>query len=208
MSNSVYDRLRADIIAGIFLPEHALVETTLGERYGTSRTPIREALQRLESELLVERSARGMRVRGSTPEEILEIYEVRIELEGLAARIAAHRHTQLDLIRIKSARDAMEAESELQGRAAKNRNFHQAIWAATHNATLVDQLERLNLHLLRYTTSTYAAEGRWGEAVHEHELIVKAIEARNGENAERLAEEHMSRSRDTRLELYARETPY
>lgn len=205
MPKSVYDRLRADIIAGEFMPGDALGEIALGTRYGTSRTPIREALQRLETDMLVERTPRGMQVKGSTPEEILDIYEVRIDLEGLAARAAAKRRNELDLARIKAARDAMSDLADPARRADTNRGFHETIWAASHNQTLIDQLERLSLHLLRYPSTTLAVEDRWASALAEHDELVEAIENRDPDAAEQLAEQHMSRARDMRLQLYAQE---
>jgi len=114
LSVHVYERLRDEVVSGQ-LPEGApLVEATVATRYGTSRTPVREALRRLEQDGLVERGARGLRVRIRGPEEILEIYEVRILLEAAAARHAAVRHTRLDLIRIGLAMDAAAASSKMR----------------------------------------------------------------------------------------------
>ncbi|QPZ38415.1 GntR family transcriptional regulator [Paramicrobacterium chengjingii] len=205
MPRSVYDRLRADIISGEFMPGDGLGETALGKRYGTSRTPIREALHRLELDLLVERTPRGMQVKGSTPEEILDIYEVRIDLEGLAARAAAKRRTDLDLARIHAARDEMSNLADAELRADTNRGFHESIWAASHNQTLIDQLERLSVHLLRYPTTTLSVEDRWESALSEHDELISAIADRDSDAAEQIAEQHMSRARDIRLQLYAQQ---
>lgn len=204
MTINVYERLRGDIIAGRLTPGEALGESALGVRYGTSRTPIREALQRLETERLVSRTARGMRVHDTSPEEILDIYEVRISLESLAARAAARRRSELDLARLISAKAAMDACDDEAQRAETNRAFHETVWAASHNPTLIDQLERLSVHLVRYPVSTLAEDGRWQAALAEHDELVSAIEARDEDAAARLGEQHMSRARDARLQLYAR----
>ncbi|PRZ44170.1 DNA-binding GntR family transcriptional regulator [Antricoccus suffuscus] len=202
-----YERLRAEIVEGEFAPGTALVEVSLAERYGTSRTPIREALRRLEQDGLVERGSRGMCVRTRSPEEILEIYEVRITLEATASGAAAQRRTELDLMRIKAAQSAMArvSPSDPHAMAAANRNVHETIWAASHNGTIVDLLTRLNNHLTRYPATTLSSAGRWDEALAEHEAIIAAIEARDHVRAAELAGAHMETARNLRLEIYSKE---
>ena len=103
MATSVYEAIREAILSGRFPPEHMLGENALATEFGVSRTPVREALHRLEIEQLVERVPRGVRVRASSPEEILDIYEVRITLEAAAAKQAALRSTELDRMRLRAA---------------------------------------------------------------------------------------------------------
>jgi DNA-binding GntR family transcriptional regulator len=91
----IYQQLREAIVTGVLSADAPLTELSLAAQYKVSRTPVREALRRLEQDGLVERGPRGMKVRGRSPEEILEIYEVRITLEGAAARAAAERRTEL-----------------------------------------------------------------------------------------------------------------
>lgn len=205
MSSQVYERLRAGIVSGEYAPGEPLVELVLADRYGTSRTPIREALRRLEQDGLVERGDRGMRVRTRSPEEILEIYEARIPLEATAAGAAAERRTDLDLARIRraAARMAEVTTDDAQAMAAANRMVHEAIWAAGHNGTIVDLLTRLNNHLTRYPSTTLSAPGRWGEALREHAEIIAAIERHDRAAAAELARDHMTRARDIRLTIYA-----
>jgi DNA-binding GntR family transcriptional regulator len=203
----VYEQLRAGIVAGEYDPGEALVELVLAERYGISRTPVREALRRLEQDGLVERGDRGMRVRTRSPEEILEIYEARIALETTAAAAAAERRTDLDLIRIRRAATQMAAVStaEPNAMAVANRVVHEAIWAAGHNGTIVDLLTRLNNHLTRYPATTLAVPGRWTEALREHDEIISAIGNRDRGTAAELSRKHMTRARDIRLQIYSEE---
>jgi DNA-binding GntR family transcriptional regulator len=204
VSSEVYDRLRAGIVTGEYEPGAPLVELALAEHYGTSRTPVREALRRLEQDGLVERGDRGMRVRTRSPEEILEIYEVRIPLEATAAAAAAERRTDLDLMRIRRAEAQMAKTSSSNSNtmASANRLVHEAIWAASHNGTIVDLLTRLNNHLTRYPATTLAVEGRWEEALRQHDEIITAIEKRDCDRAAELARVHMMRARDIRLQIY------
>ena len=133
----LFQRLHDDVVSGVLDPGEPLVEATLARRYGVSRTPVREALNRLEHDGLIERGHRSLRVRTRTPTEILEIYEVRITLEGLAARQAALHRTDLDLHRLRRAHEAMVAlapGAAPDERAVVNRAYHEAVWAAGHNA--------------------------------------------------------------------------
>jgi DNA-binding GntR family transcriptional regulator len=204
MASVVYDEIRADILSGYFKPGEALGENAMAARYGTSRTPIREALLRLEIEQLVERGARGVQVRTTSPEEILDIYEVRTTLEGAAARAAARRRSELDLLRLKSAHQTMVdlVNPDDRTRAETNRVFHETVWAASHSPTLFDLLERLNTHLIRYPTTTLAYGDRWAAVLKEHSALVSAIESQNADEAGEIAEHHMSGARDVRLRMY------
>jgi DNA-binding GntR family transcriptional regulator len=204
MRSGVYDEIRADILSGHFKPGEALGENAMATRYGTSRTPIREALLRLEIEQLVERGARGVQVRATSPEEILDIYEVRTALEGAAARAAARRRTDLDLLRLKSAHQTMTdlVNPDDRTRAETNRLFHEMVWSASHSPTLFDLLERLNTHLIRYPTTTLSYRDRWPEVLKEHGALLAAIEVQNADEAGRMAEHHMSGARDVRLRMY------
>lgn len=201
---NLYERIRADIVDGSFQPGDSLVETALATRYGISRTPIREALHRLAHDGLVEKTARGMQVRLSSPEEILDIYEVRITLETAAARAAAARRTDLDVLRLKAAHNAMAGLDSIDNvqMADRNRLFHETVWAASHNSTLVDLLARLYSHLVRYPATTLAYENRWSIVLSEHAELIAAIEARDEATAAALAEQHMAGAREIRLKMY------
>lgn len=208
MSSEVYEQLREGIVSGEYGAGESLVELVLADRYGTSRTPIREALRRLEQDGLVERGDRGMRVRSRSPEEIMEIYEARIPLEMAAAAAAAERRTELDLIRLRRAAAAMSevSTSDPNAMAVANRVVHEAIWAAGHNGTIVDLLTRLNNHLTRYPATTLAVPGRWDEALRQHEKIIAAIERRDGATAGELARAHMTQAREIRLKIYSEQS--
>jgi DNA-binding GntR family transcriptional regulator len=204
MATSVYDEIREAIVAGRIVPGQTLSENQLAADFGTSRTPIREALHRLEIEALVERLPRGVRVRETSPEEIIDIYDVRITLEGAAARAAAERATEFDRRRLRAAQDAMAAVgADERERAAANRQFHEAIWAASHSPTLVDLLHRLNVHLVRYPTTTLESDDRWEAALAEHEALLDAIDARDALRAREIAESHMTAAREVRMQMYS-----
>jgi DNA-binding GntR family transcriptional regulator len=201
----VYQQLRESIVDGTLDADAPLTELTLAAKYNVSRTPVREALRRLEQDGLVERGTRGMQVSGRSPEEILELYEVRITLEGAAARAAAERRTDLDLLKLERVHSSMlETSTDDPKRlATANRKFHEAIWATSHNATLVDLLGRLHAHLIRYRGTTLTYHDRWATVLDEHQQLIEAIKAGDRERAGRIAEEHMTGARNVRLQMYA-----
>jgi DNA-binding GntR family transcriptional regulator len=191
------------IIRGELEPGQQLVETALAEWCQVSRTPIREALSRLVQDGLAERSDRGLIVRRRSPEEILDIYETRIVLEATVGRVAAERRTEFDVRTLRRLLErAQEVTADDERKVEVNRQFHQAMWRASHNESLLDLLERLNLHLARYPATTLSYQGRWEQAKSEHAAIVEAVEARNEAKAYELALAHFTRARDIRLRLW------
>jgi DNA-binding GntR family transcriptional regulator len=199
--------LKQAILSGELKAGQSLVETSLATWCQVSRTPIREALRRLEQDGLIERSDRGLVVRERSPQEILDIYETRIALEATAGRMAAERRTDHDvrLLRRLYERSNEIASDNIAGIVEANRQFHRTVWNASHNDSLLDLLERLNLHLARYPETTLAAPGRWQNACHQHGLLVDAIEKRDSEGAYKIALEHFVDARDIRLTLFADE---
>lgn len=200
---SLYHLLLEEILEGDRRPGEVLVETALGQRFGVSRTPIREALRMLEQDGVLERVNRGMRVRQTSSEEVLEIYGVRIILEAAAARDAATRRSDYDLANLdRILRSMGEARTATpQEMAAINRSFHRAIWQAARNRTLADLLERLAVHLRRYPATTYLRPGRWEEALEEHRMLLEAIRLGDPDGSAEVAEKHMWAARDVRLDM-------
>ncbi|SDR29611.1 GntR family transcriptional regulator [Arthrobacter crystallopoietes] len=204
-----YERIKQAIVVGEFKPGDSLVESALAEWCEVSRTPIREALTRLEQDGIVVRTDRGLVVRDDSPEDVLDLYETRIVLEASAARVASERRSFHDLLQMHELADRMKTmeTGDLEAMAAANDSFHRAIWRASHNRSLVDLLDRLSLHLGRYPATTLSFPGRWGRANEQHTALVEAIESRNGDLAASLATEHFTESRDIRLKLWTRGTP-
>lgn len=208
MRNSTYTRLRELILSDALGPGEAFTEATLAERLGVSRTPIREGLKRLEQDGLIERSGRGMRIKERSPEEILEIYEVRITLEAAAARAAASRRTALDMSRLDAIHKEMQGLSGADPAELVewNNRFHGTLWKASHNATLEDVITRLITHLVRYPQTTLTFPGRWDRVLAEHTALIEAIRDQDPDRAAAVAADHMTTARDTRLSMYALET--
>lgn len=199
-----YQRLKEAIRAGDLIPGQQLVESVLAEWCEVSRTPIREALSKLQHDGLVERNDRGLVVRERSPEEVLDIYETRIALEGTAARMAAERRNSHDLILLRRAMARLDGltTEDVDAMVRANRQFHTAVWRASHNTSLIDLLERLDLHLVRYPAATLESPGRWERSNDQHRAILDALEARDGDRAEKCAIAHFTEARDIQLALF------
>ena len=187
-----------------YTPGDRLVESELAERFGVSRTPIREALQRLETQSLLTRDGRSLIVASLDHTQLSELYVVRGELEGLAARLAA-RHAAPE--EVKVLRDMLEEDRKLVGDptalSRANRRFHNQIHLASHNRFLVRQLDLVHRSMALLATTSLAAEGRSAETLEEHSAIVAAIEAGDGDAAYQALRDHISEAYVTRLRLDA-----
>ena len=190
------------IDGGIFKPGDRLVESDLAERFGVSRTPIREALQRLETQSLLARDGRSLIVATLDHNQMTELYAVRAELEALAARLAA-RHATGEEVRV--LRDLVTEDRGLIGDSlalsSANRRFHKQIHLASHNRYLVQQLDLVHRTMALMATTSLAVKGRSETALDEHQAIVEAIEMRDEERAFLALKDHISGAFVTRLKL-------
>lgn len=202
-----YEQLKEAIYVGDLKPGQHMVETALAQSFQVSRTPIREALTRLEQDGLVVRTGTGLTVRERSPGEVLDICEVRILLEGAAGRTAAERRTNNDIFELRKAhrRYVAASEKDQRARVAANRAFHKAVWNAAHQPALADLLQRIELQLGRFPITTLSYPGRWEQSLEQHEALVAAIEARDGDQAATIASQHFADARDIRLTLWENE---
>jgi DNA-binding GntR family transcriptional regulator len=197
-----YTLILEAIDMGIYKPGDRLVESDLAEQFGMSRTPIREALQRLETQSLLTRDGRSLIVASLDHNQLAELYVVRAQLEALAANLAA-RHATDEEVRV--LRDMVEDDRKLmndpQAMARANRRFHKQIHLASHNRFLVQQLDLVHRSMALMATTSLAAAGRPEDAIKEHDKIVSAIESRDAETAGGALKAHISKAFVTRLKL-------
>nr|WP_147103954.1 GntR family transcriptional regulator [Tateyamaria sp. syn59] len=199
-NTDAYSMILEAIDIGTYRPGDRLVESELAERFGVSRTPVREALQRLETQSLLSRDGRSLIVASLDHNQMSELYVVRRELEGLAASLAA-QHATAEEVRI--LREMVEADNALvndpPALARANRRFHTQIHLASHNRYLVQQLDLVHRTMALMATTSLAADGRTRIAQEEHDRIVRAIEAKDEAAAGKALRDHISVAFMTRL---------
>ena len=195
-----YSLILDAIDMGEYKPGDRLVESDLADRFGVSRTPIREALQRLETQSLLARDGRSLIVASLDHNQMAELYVVRRELEGLAARLAARHANEEEIAVLQemvASDDALVDDPPALARA--NRRFHKQLHLASHNRYLVQQLDLVHRTMALMANTSLAAEGRGEIAQNEHKAIVAAIETRDEDGAERALQDHISVAFMTRL---------
>lgn len=202
-AQAVYLALRSEIRAGDLTPGSPLREIGLAARFGVSRTPVREALRRLEQDRLLVPGVRGMEVRAVDAQEVVQVYDMRVLLEAEAAGQAAWARGPADLMRLEGllARDQALPDPDDATRTRTNLEFHAALWRATHNPVLVDLMERLTIHLVHAPRSTLSVGRRWDAALDEHSRLLDAVRGQDGDAARRIAGAHMDTAREIRLAL-------
>ncbi|SNS57559.1 GntR family transcriptional regulator [Tropicimonas sediminicola] len=188
-----YEMILEAIDVGIYKPGDRLVESELADRFGVSRTPVREALQRLETQSLLARDGRSLIVASLDHNQLAELYVVRSELEGLAARLAA-RHAAVEEVQV--LQNMIDADRKLvedpAALARANRRFHRQIHLASHNRYLVQQLDLVYRSMALMATTSLAAEGRGAAALNEHQVIVDAIRGHKEQEAYDALKAHIS----------------
>lgn len=204
-TEAVTDALREAILDGVLAPNTWLREDEIANTFAVSRTPVREALRRLSDEgLAVKTTNHGTAVAPLSIEDILALYVVREDLEGLAARLAATTCPpglveQLDAIGAEMRRAA--ASKDVAALARLNLDWHRALRQAAGNTYLDRFLSQVEHAVRRLPVSTFAHPGRSEEVLAEHDAVTRAIEARDADTAERAASAHMHRAREIRLSV-------
>lgn len=200
---TIYQTLRKEIASGTLRAGETLKEVALSERFSVSRTPVRDALQRLTEENLLERTQRGLEVKGVDPETVVQVYDMRILLEEEAAGRAAERHTISEVLQLEAllARDRQLENPDDSTMMRTNLEFHETIWKATHMPVLIDLLNNLSSHLIHTPRSTLGEGDRWQRSLDQHEQLIKAIQTRDVELARQTARQHFEEARAIRLEI-------
>jgi len=196
-----YAKLVAAIRSGVFRPGDRLRETDIAARFSLSRTPIREALRKLEADGIIEHRARiGAVIRSLTHAEVVELYEMRVVLERTAAEMAAKHAIAAELDALDAInRDLADAVATPEKAAAINQDFHRGIYQATRNRFLLEAARALNNALMLLGETTLADAQRIETVCHQHQDILDAIRASDVEAAGASAEAHLQTSLRHRL---------
>jgi len=206
-ATAVMQALEQDILAGVLKPGDRLDERQLGERFGLSRTPIREALLQLTANgLALSEPRRGTVVAAITLGELIEMFEVMVELEALCAQLAARRMTPSQIERLAArhavAQPLVEA-GDHDGYYLANVQFHQALYAGARNAFLERQTLYLSRRLSPYRRLQLRRPRRLATSNREHGQIIEAIRKADSDAAARIMREHVTVQGTGLVDLFA-----
>jgi DNA-binding GntR family transcriptional regulator len=202
LGEQAYEKFVEALQDGVLTPDSRILEADLVAWLGMSRTPVREALQRLVAEGVLAYSPRGgMTAVRLDQARVIELYSVREALEGVAAAFAAMHALDSEIIVLKdlSALEAVVLQDPVQG-ARHNSRFHRTLYRISHNDYLLHSLRGLTTSLALLGNYTRHIEGRAEQARQEHTAIVDAIAARDPKKAEEIARAHIRSALKARLE--------
>ena len=194
LADQVFDRLENDIITGVYPRGEILTELKLVEQLGVSRTPIREALRRLEQERLIKESGKGSVVLGITVEDLVDIMSIRRRIEGLAAYHATKNLTAEgaeELRQISELQDFYFEKKDIERLRQMDDRFHVAIYNLSGRTVIRDTLQPLHRKTQRYRRISIGDPNRLAKSIQEHKASYEAIISGDAELADRLITEHI-----------------
>lgn len=205
LEESVFFRLEEEILSGVLKSGETLTEQSLCKRLGASRTPIRAALHRLAEDGLVEITPnRGAVVSGISGKDLVDIYKIRMRLEGLASGEAAKRISEEEKRRLTDSVELSEfyiRKKDVEHLKELDTEFHNVIYKASGNRLLFKTLSDLHRKIKRYRKLSLSVDERLEVSVKEHREILNAILSGNAEEADRLTALHVEKALDNLLQV-------
>jgi DNA-binding GntR family transcriptional regulator len=204
-AETAYAVLREAIVTNTLKPGTRLRADELAKKLGVSKTPVREALRKLQAEDLITVSAgNALTVKSISEDELFEIYYTREALEGMAARLAAGNAGQIELAKLRAIHDEMKTPSvngNLKQLRQLSGEFQLALFRAARNDTMYRLLKHLQEQIRQFGGTTLTQPGRAKELVAYAKALVAAIEKRDGDAAERIARENRRRTLELRIRM-------
>ena len=198
--SDAYELILSAIDEGLFKPGDRLVELELAKQFGFSRTPIREALQRLETQSLLMRDGRSLIVASLDHTQLSDLYAVRTELEALAVALAAQHAVKEEILLLQEmVDDDLKLIGDPVALSKANKRFHKQLHLASHNRFLIQQLDLVHRSMVLMAKTSLAVPGRGAQALEEHQLIVDAVSKRDRLTARKVLCDHLSAAFKTRL---------
>ena len=194
LSDQVFLHLENDILSGKYSRGDLLTETKLSSEMGVSRTPIREALRRLEQEHLIEETGKGSVVIGITEKDLSDIFLIRGQLEGMAAALAAENRTEEQLNELKEVLELQEfylSKSDAERIKHMDNKFHSTLYRLSGSMSFYDTLIPLHKKIQKYRKASVEKSSRAEASVKEHRKIFEAIAARDTDLAAATALQHI-----------------
>ncbi len=202
LADQVFEKLENDIIIGVYAKGEILTELKLVEQLGVSRTPIREALRRLQQERLVEDTVKGTVVLGITSKDLLDIMTIREKIEGLAAFYTAEHLNETgkeNLEQISALQDFYYTKKDVEHLRQIDDRFHEMIYELSNRPVLRDMLVPLHRKTQRYRKVSIEDPKRLEKSIAEHKAIFDAIVAGQAELAQELMTKHIQNAKDNMI---------
>ena len=199
LAEQVFERLEGEILTGKYQRGEVLTELRLVSDLGVSRTPVREALRRLEQEHIIEITSRGIVILGVTEQDLEDIFAVRLQIEGMASYHAAKRITEEELRELRETLELQEfyvTKRDPEKIKKMDSLFHQLIYRYCGSAVLNDTLLPLHKMVQKYRRASVENNSRAQQSAREHRAIFEAIEARDAALAEKYTTEHIANAAD------------
>jgi DNA-binding GntR family transcriptional regulator len=203
-ADAVFEKIESDILTGVYKRGEILTENELSLELSVSRTPVREAIRRLEQENLLRELPKGHEVIGITPSDIVDIYDVRIAIEGKAVKLCAERITDAELEEMRDVIDLQEfytLKSVADKIKGTDSRFHELIYKCSGSAIYNSILSSLHRKIQLCRKVSVSDNGRAELAIKEHREIFNAIEKRDGELAEKLMIKHVTNAKNNIMRL-------
>ena len=194
LADQVFEHLENDILSGKYSRGEILTESKLSAELGVSRTPIREALRRLEQEHIIEESGKGSVVLGITQKDLEDIFLIREKLECLAASLAAKNSSEEQLNELKETLELQEFylnKRDAERIKHMDNQFHRTLYKLSGSMSFYDTLVPLHKKIQKYRKASLESKSRAEASVQEHRRIFEAIESANSELASQYAKEHV-----------------
>jgi DNA-binding GntR family transcriptional regulator len=201
-SEQIRLRVEEAVSSGQWLPGETIDESALAQEFGVSRTPVREALLQLQAQGWVSSQPRGgVIVAKMTLQQLLSLWELLAELEGVAARLACERMSDAEVAALRdhhAASESVVAADDLQGWQQANLEFHEMIYRGARNPFLRQELQRIRFRTGVYRRHAFAALGRLRASFEQHQRVIDAFAARRPQVAGTQMVDHMRPGRDAR----------
>lgn len=204
LADQVFEKLERDILCGKYPIGEVLTEMRLSEELGVSRTPVREALRRLAHEHIVKETGKGALVVGITRDDICDIYDIRVRIEGLAVRKAIEHMTPERLKELKDTLDMQEfyvLKDNHEYLRNMDSQFHELIYKFSDSNTFDEILNLLHKKAMKYRRVSLGSPHRAQDSVAEHKAVLAAIEAGDADRAEELMIQHVNNARANILKV-------
>ena len=210
IADQIFEQLERDILTGKYARGEVLSEMRLSSELGVSRTPIREAIRRLEQEHILEENGRSLVVVGISREDMADMYEIRIQIEGMAAARAAKNISDeqlqemeetLELQRFyieKSASDGLDNSDQIKNLDSK---FHELLYVGSGSKAYRDTLLPMHKKMTKFRKASVSKQSRAQQSLAEHEAIYRALRSRDSEQAAALTTIHVTNARDSILKM-------